>query len=186
MAATPAPSSGASARADVGDKRRAVLDAVLHRHQRRQDALIEVLHTAQKLYGHLPSEVLWYIAEQLRLPPSRVYGVATFYNFFSLDPSGAHRLVVCEGTVCHLYGASGITQAAASAFGVAPGETSPDGRLTLDVVRCVGSCTLAPLVELDGEVLGNVSVQQVLASTRNLVSTGPSPAEESEQEGGDR
>jgi len=88
----------------AGAERQRILDAALRRHQYRQDALVEVLHTAQNLYGYLTSERLWYVAQQLHLPPSRVYGVATFYNFFTLKPPGAHN-VVYEGTACYIKGA---------------------------------------------------------------------------------
>ena len=94
--------------APADDKRQRVLEAALKRTGYKQDALIEVLHSAQNTFGFLTPELLWYVAAQLRVPPSRVYGVATFYNFFSLKPPGEHTVTVCQGTVCYIRGARAI------------------------------------------------------------------------------
>ena len=88
-----------------GDKRFKMLDVAMKRHQFQPDALIEVLHTAQELFGYLDDDVLVYVGRSLRVPLSRVYGVATFYNFFSLKPQGEHTCVVCMGTACYVKGA---------------------------------------------------------------------------------
>ena len=143
--------------APADDRRQRVLDAALKRTAFRQDALIEVLHAAQNAFGYLTPELLWYVAGELRLPPSRVYGVATFYNFFSLKPPGEHTVVLCEGTVCYMRGAAGIAAALADAFGAAPGETSPDGQVSVTIARCLGSCGLAPVLVVDGRVVGKSS-----------------------------
>src|SRR4051812_43175358 len=124
------------------DKRERILAATLRKHQYRQDALIEVLHTAQSVYGYLTPELLWYVTEQLHLPPSKVYGVATFYNFFTLRPAGAHTLVVCQGTACYIRGGPGLAAAVQAAFDITPGQTTEDGRLSLLTARCLGSCSL--------------------------------------------
>jgi bidirectional [NiFe] hydrogenase diaphorase subunit len=151
------------------DRRQRVLDAALKRTGYRQDALIEVLHAAQNAFGYLTSELLWYVAARLRLPPSRVYGVATFYNFFSLAPPGEHTVILCEGTVCYMHGARRIGEALASAFGAAPGATSRDGRLSIAVARCFGSCALAPVLVIDGQVVGNSSPEAALAQVREVL-----------------
>ncbi len=151
------------------DERQKLLDAALRRHQYRQDALIEILHAAQKAYGYLSPETLWYVARQLRLPPSRVQGVASFYHFFSLTPPGTHSVAVCDGTVCHLFDASRLADALSEAFGIQPGRTSADGRLSLSLVKCVGTCTLAPLAVVDGEVVGPVGSEAIVARTRALL-----------------
>jgi bidirectional [NiFe] hydrogenase diaphorase subunit len=143
--------------APADDKRQRVLDAALKRTGFRQDALIEVLHAAQNAFGYLTPELLWYVSAELRLPPSRVYGVATFYNFFSLKPPGEHTVILCEGTVCYMRGARAIGAALESAFGAAPGETSPDGKVSVAIARCLGSCALAPIVVVDGQVVGKSS-----------------------------
>ena len=151
------------------DRRQRVLDAALKRTGFRQDALIEVLHAAQNAFGYLTSELLWYVAAKLRLPPSRVYGVATFYNFFSLKPPGEHTVILCEGTVCYMHGARRIGEALEAAFGAAPGETSLDGRVSVAVARCFGSCALAPVLVIDGQVAGNSSPEVAVARVREVL-----------------
>ncbi len=142
-----------------------ILDKALKRCQYQQDALIEVLHTAQETFGHLDEEVLDYVSIQLKLPPSWVYGVATFYNFFSLDPQGEHICVVCMGTACYVKGAGEIVARLEESFGVKAGSTTADNKLTLMTARCLGNCSLAPMLTLDGEVLG----KQTSASTRQAI-----------------
>jgi bidirectional [NiFe] hydrogenase diaphorase subunit len=146
-----------------------VLDAALKRTGFRQDALIEVLHSAQNAFGFLTPELLWYVAGQLRLPPSRVYGVATFYNFFSLKPPGTHTVILCEGTVCYMRGATHIADALHSAFHAAPGETSPDGQVSVAIARCFGSCALAPVLVVDGQVVSNSSPELAVQRVRSVL-----------------
>ena len=152
------------------DKRQRVLDAALKRTGFHQDALIEVLHAAQNAFGYLTPDLLWYVAAKLRLPASRVYGVATFYNFFSLKPPGEHTVIVCEGTICYMRGASKIGQALADAFGAGPGETSSDGQLSVAVARCLGSCGLAPVLVVDGQVVGKGSPEAAVARVGQVLS----------------
>ncbi len=140
-----------------------MLDAALRLHQFRPDALIEVLHAAQKLFGALSDDLLVYVGRALKLPLSRVYGVATFYHLFTLKPKGAHTCTVCLGTACYVDGARKLLDAVSSAFGVKPGETTEDGRLSLLVARCVGACGVAPVVMVDGELRGNATPDALLA-----------------------
>lgn len=137
-----------------GDKRFEMLDACLKRHRFQQDALIQVLHTAQELFGYLSTDLLYYVAHALKLPPSRVYGVATFYHFFTLEPVGAHTCVVCTGTACYVKGADAILSSLERELGVGAGKTSADKQRSLSVARCLGACGLAPIVVYDGEVAG--------------------------------
>jgi bidirectional [NiFe] hydrogenase diaphorase subunit len=157
------------------DKRQRVLDATLKRIGFRQDALIEVLHAAQNLYGYLTPDLLWYVASQLRLPPSKVRGVATFYNFFSLKPPGAHSIVVCEGTACYIRGAAHLTSAVCERFDVKAGETTADGQLSVSVARCIGSCGLAPAGVLDGQVLMRLTPEQLVADLEHVLESTPEP-----------
>lgn len=142
-----------------GDDRFALVDKHLKRVHFAQDQLIETLHVAQDVFGSLSDEVLLHVARALRLPPSMVYGVATFYHLFSFEPPGDHSCTVCTGTACFVKGADDIVDGVARAHGVRAGETTGDGRLTLKTARCLGSCGLAPVVVLDGEVLGHQSPQ---------------------------
>ncbi len=148
-----------------GDKRFKLLDVAIKRHQFRQDALIEVLHNAQELFGYLDSDVLVYVGRSLRVPLSRVYGVATFYNFFSMKPAGEHTCVVCMGTACYVKGAGQILEALEKKHGIKAGETTEDGKVSLVTARCLGACGLAPAVVFDGEVAGKLGVDATLART---------------------
>jgi bidirectional [NiFe] hydrogenase diaphorase subunit len=149
-----------------GDKRFRMLDAAMKRHQHAPDALLEILHQAQELFGFLADDVLVYVARSLRLPPSRVYGVATFYNFFTLKPKGEHTCTVCMGTACYVKGAGEILAQLERAHGVKPGATTADGKLSVVVARCVGACGIAPAVAFDSEVSGQQTPEGVVARTR--------------------
>jgi bidirectional [NiFe] hydrogenase diaphorase subunit len=138
-----------------GDERFSMLDAAMKRYWCAPDALIEVLHVAQELFGCLDPGLLHYVAHGLKLPPSRVYGVATFYHLFSFVPRGEHSCVVCTGTACYVQGAGRLLTAVQESLAIAPGETTADGRVSLLSARCVGTCGLAVVVVYDGEVAGD-------------------------------
>ncbi len=146
------------------DPRFKVIDRVMKRHQFQQDALIEVLAAAQEAFGLLTEEVLAHVACRLKLPPSWVYGVATFYHFFSLASKGSHHCVVCVGTACYVGGAAQIQAALEERFAIPAGGTTEDGRLTLSTARCLGSCGLAPVVVVDGELLGGQSPETAVTA----------------------
>lgn len=135
-----------------GDKRFKMLDATMKKAQFKQDALIEVLHKAQELFGYLEDDLLLYIAHNLKLPPSRVYGVATFYHLFSLKPQGVHTCTICTGTACYVKGAAEILAAVEQYAKIRTGETTPDKQLSLLTARCLGACGIAPAVVFDGTV----------------------------------
>jgi bidirectional [NiFe] hydrogenase diaphorase subunit len=145
-----------------GDSRFKILDATMKRHRHEPDSLLEVLHTAQELFGFLDLDCLVYVARSLKVPSSRVYGVATFYNFFSLKPKGAHTCVVCMGTACYVKGTPAILAAVEQRYGIHPGDTTADGMLSLVTARCLGACGLAPAVVFDDEIAGGSSVAQTL------------------------
>lgn len=167
--ALPAPSSDtvavttATPAAPSRDNRLKMLDATIRRHHQQPDALLEVLHTAQELFGFLDRDTLRHVGHALRVPPSRVYGVATFYNFFSLKPQGRHTCVVCLGTACYVKGADAILTAVQRAQGVAVNGTTADGALSLATARCIGACGLAPVVVLDHEIAGRMTPETTLA-----------------------
>jgi len=146
-----------------GDKRFKMLEATMKRHQYQADALIEVLHTAQELFGFLELDLLLYIAHSLKLPPSRVYGVATFYHFFSFAPKGEHCCVVCMGTACYVKGAANVLAAVEKGAHVQSGGTTPDQKLSLLTARCLGACGIAPAVVYDGTVAGKQTPESALA-----------------------
>lgn len=145
-----------------GDNRFKLLDRTITKFHARGDSLIEVLHSAQGIFGFLESDLLIYVARKLKLPLSRVYGVATFYHFFRLKPKGEHTFVLCMGTACYVKGAAQILGAAERHCGVKFGETTPDGKISLISARCVGSCGLAPVAVLDDEVAGKLGVESAI------------------------
>ena len=138
-----------------GDERFSLLDAAMKRHRFAPDALIEILHVAQKLFGYLDPGILSHIAHALKLPPSRVYGVATFYHLFSFAPRGKHTCIVCTGTACYVQGAGRLLAAVEECLGVSAGHTTPDNEVSLLTARCLGTCGLALAVVYDDQVAGN-------------------------------
>jgi NADH-quinone oxidoreductase subunit E len=143
-------------------------DAVIAR-LREGSGLIEALHTTQETYGWLPRRALEGIADELRLPFSRVYGVASFYSQFRLTPVGKHVISVCMGTACHVAGAPLIVEAFSQEIGIAVGDTSPDGLFTLQTVNCVGACALAPVVRVgDDDTHGRMSPNAARKLVRTL------------------
>jgi bidirectional [NiFe] hydrogenase diaphorase subunit len=151
------------------DKRLVMLDAYIRQQQHRKDALIEILHTAQDLYGYLDRDIMLHVSEVLGLPASHVYGVATFYNFFKLRKPGSHVVTVCLGTACYIKGSEEILSLIEREFGVKRGETNVDSGLSLFITRCIGSCAMAPNVIVDGEVIGKASKENVLNRIRLVV-----------------
>jgi len=145
------------------DPRWKSLDRAMQRHDYRPDALIETLHAAQEVFGYLDTDTLRYIANRLQVPPSKVYGVTTFYNHFNTKPRGEHTLVVCTGTACHVKGNDRILAWMQEHFGLIPGETTPDNRLSLVEVRCLGACALAPVIVPDGTITGKTSFAETTA-----------------------
>ncbi|MBI1256256.1 MAG: bidirectional hydrogenase complex protein HoxE [Chloroflexi bacterium] len=139
------------------DKRWRIVQTTMRRQGFSSDALIETLHSVQAAFGYLDDSALRYVAQSLHVPLSRVYGVATFYNLFTLKPQGAHTCVVCLGTACYIKGGQQILSALEQATGVHRGETTPDKQVSLMIARCLGTCGLAPTVVFDEEVAGQVA-----------------------------
>jgi len=154
------------------DNRLKTLGATMKRHQYQPDALIEVLHTAQELYGYLDLQLLVYIAQGLKLPPSRVYGVATFYHFFSLKPKGKHTCVVCMGTACYVKGAATLVKTVEDYAKIRAGETRADGSMSLVQARCIGACGIAPAVVLDGVVVGSQTPASIVTHVKGWLENG--------------
>lgn len=155
-----------------GDKRFKLLDAAMKRHHHRADALLEVLHTAQELFGHLDMGLLYYIAHHLKQPLSRVYGVATFYHFFTFTAKGAHTCVICLGTACYVKGAGAVQTAVEQELAIKAGQTRADGKASVQMARCLGACGLAPAVVFDGNVVGNVTAEKAHELVKGWVNDG--------------
>jgi bidirectional [NiFe] hydrogenase diaphorase subunit len=138
------------------DKRWKLVEATMRRHGHKSSSLIEVLHTVQESFGYLDEISLRFVASSLRLPLSTVFGVATYYHFFSLKPPGEHTCVVCMGTGCYVKGAGNLMKAIEEVAHVGAGETTPDGKVSVVAARCIGACSLSPAVVYDGEVIPKV------------------------------
>jgi bidirectional [NiFe] hydrogenase diaphorase subunit len=143
------------------DKRWKIVDATMRRVGQHSRGLIETLHTVQEAFGCLDEASLRYVAVSMRVPLSRAYGVATFYHFFTLKPPGEHTCVICLGTACYIKGAPQLVDTVKRELNVSPGETTKDGKVSVLLARCLGSCGLAPAVVYDNEVAGNVTPQQL-------------------------
>jgi bidirectional [NiFe] hydrogenase diaphorase subunit len=139
------------------DKRWRIVNATMRRHGYEPNALIETLHTVQESFGFLDNDALRYVAGSLSVPLSRVYGVATFYNFFTLKPQGEHTCVMCMGTACYIKGAPTVLAAIQQQTGIKPGETTPDKKVSLIIARCLGACGIAPAGVFDSEVAGKLT-----------------------------
>jgi NADH-quinone oxidoreductase subunit E len=139
-----------------------LMEEVFAKYGGQKGALIPVLQRAQALYGYLPPEALRRIADRLEVSLSKVYGVATFYAQFYLEPRGRHVLKLCDGTACHVKGTPMLMTAVGEEYGVKPGGTTGDGELTVEVVYCIGSCALAPVAVLDNEVMGRMRREVLL------------------------
>lgn len=139
--------------------------AICKRHANQPGELINILHEAQHLLGYLPEEMQRIIARQLEIPVSKVYGVVTFYTFFTMTPKGRHPISVCMGTACYVRGSEKLLEEFKRVLGIDVGETTPDGKFSLDCLRCVGACGLAPVVMIGEKVYGRlqpVDVKRIL------------------------
>lgn len=145
------------------------LDEVFARFEGQPGTLIPVLQKAQEIYGYVPPEVLQGIADRMNISLGKVYGVATFYAQFYLERRGRHILRVCDGTACHVKGAPALLTAVQDQYGVGPGNTSEDGQLTLEIVYCMGSCALAPVAVVDGQVMGRMRQETLIRRVQRQV-----------------
>ena len=152
------------------DKRWRLVVGTMRRHGFAAEALIETLHTVQSAFGYLELEALRFVAANLRVPLSRVFGVATFYNYFVMKPQGKHICVVCMGTACYIKGSGQILDGIAQENQLTPGETTPDKKASLVIARCLGTCGLAPVATFDGDVVGKIEPSQATSRIKEWLS----------------
>ena len=150
----------------ASETRRSMLEKVLKEHDFQESALLEILHKAQEIYGYLSKDLLMDLCQSLNLPPSHVFGVATFYSLFKLTEPGEHIVTGCLGTACYVKGVEEIMQAVEREFKVKRGETTPDRKLSIFVTRCIGACAMAPNMVVDDEVIGKATKELVLEKIR--------------------
>lgn len=130
-------------------------------HNNDAGELINILHETQNTLGYLPQEVQQLVAKNLDIPASRVNGVVSFYAFFTEKPKGKHPISICLGTACYVRGSDKVLEEVKKVLGIEVGQTTPDGIFSLDCLRCVGACGLAPVMTIDGKVFGNVDPKDV-------------------------
>ena len=138
------------------------LDEIVDRYSGQAGYLIPALKDAQELYGYVPAEVQRRLAEGMNVAPSHVYGVVTFYSFFTIEPRGKHTIRLCLGTACYVKGAKEMLEILVRELGIDVGETSDDGLFTLEAVRCLGACGLAPAMIVGEDTFGNVNPRDTL------------------------
>ena len=129
--------------------------------------LIQTLHKAQEIFGYLPEVVQKFVAKELNLHLAEVYGVISFYSFFNLEPKGKYKIAICTGTACYVKGAMDLIDVISEELGIKDGETSSDGKWSLDSLRCIGACGLAPIMLINDKTYGNITPDQ----TREILAT---------------
>ena len=137
------------------------LDVFIDSLETKKGSLISVLHKAQGIFGYLPREIQEYVAEKLNESLANVYGVVSFYSFFTMVPKGEHPISVCMGTACYVRGAGKVLDEFQKELGIKSGETSLDGKFSIDALRCVGACGIAPVVLVGEKVYKKVEVKEV-------------------------
>ncbi|MCK8058277.1 MULTISPECIES: NAD(P)H-dependent oxidoreductase subunit E [unclassified Fusibacter] len=158
-AAQTAPISVKDISQDIYDQLQAYIDGL----ETKEGAVIHCLHKAQELIGYLPKEVMLFISRGLNLPAAEVFGVVSFYSYFSTQPTGEHKISVCMGTACYVKGSEKVLEEFKKQLGLESAGTTPDMQFTLKDVRCVGACGLAPILTVGDKVYGHVSVDDVAA-----------------------
>lgn len=134
---------------------------IIEEYKGKEGSLIQVLHLAQGVYGYLPLELQRFIAEKMDIPLSEVYGVVTFYSFFSTKPKSKYNIRVCLGTACYVRGGKKIVDKLQELLDIEVGEMTPDGKFSLEVMRCIGACGLAPAITINDEVYKQVNPEKL-------------------------
>jgi bidirectional [NiFe] hydrogenase diaphorase subunit len=154
------------------DNRWKKVTVTMKKHNYSRQSLIETLHAVQDSFGFIDEEAMKFVSDSLGIPMSKVYGVTTFYNQFSTKPSGEHCLSLCTGTACYVKGNDKIIEFMKEEFNLNPGDTTEDNKLSFNAARCVGACGLAPVMILDGDVVGKLNVEDMKERIREWVKNG--------------
>ena len=147
------------------------LKAVIAELRAEQGSLMPIMQKAQEIYGYLPKDVMYHIADKTGVSPAEVLGVATFYAQFRLQPIGKYLLMSCQGTACHVNSSERIITAISSYLGIEDGETTEDGLFTLEKVACLGCCSLAPVIMINGEAHGNLTPEKAVGILKEIQNT---------------
>lgn len=137
------------------------VDKILEKYEHEAGSLIPILQEVQGTYGYLPEEILTYVSERSKVPLSKIYGIVTFYAQFSLVPRGRNTIKICLGTACHVKGAKRVLAKLEEALGIKVGGTSSDSKFTLEIVRCLGTCFLAPVMMINRDYFGKLTPDKV-------------------------
>ena len=151
------------------DNRRLMLEKTLKEHKHQESALLEILNKAQEIYGYLDKDLLMDVAGSLNIPPSHVFGVATFYSLFKMRKPGEHVVTGCLGTACYVKEVEDIMQAVEREYQVKRGGSTADGKLSLFMTRCIGACAMAPNIVVDDEVIGKATKEIVLERIKQVL-----------------
>ncbi|MBC3805357.1 NAD(P)H-dependent oxidoreductase subunit E [Acetobacterium fimetarium] len=138
-----------------------VVKAIVAEHKEVPGCLMQILQETQTKYGYLPIELQSTIADELDIPLTEVFGVATFYSQFTLKPKGKYKIGVCLGTACYVRGSQGVMDKVTNILGIGVGDTTEDGKFSVDATRCVGACGLAPVMMINEEVFGRLTINEV-------------------------
>ena len=144
---------------------------ILEKHPKQKDSLIAILNEVQEKYGYIPKNSQMEISKYLDMPMAEIYGVITFYSRFTLKPKGKYNISVCMGTACYVKGSEKILERLQEKLGIGVGETTPDGKFSIEDTRCIGACGLAPVFTINGEVYGKATVKmldEVLEKYKNM------------------
>ncbi len=155
------------------DNRRLMLQKVYREFDYRESALLEILHRAQEIYGYLDKDLLTEISGSLNLPSSKVYGVATFYNYFKLRKPGMHIVTACLGTACYVKGNEQIMTAIEHEFKLKRGGSTADGKLSLLQTRCIGACAMAPIISVDDQIISKATPEKAIMKIRETIGGTP-------------
>ena len=145
-----------------------LLEPVLAKYKDTKGSLITILQKAQDIYGYLPTDVIYHVAEQTGNTPAKVMGVATFYTQFRLQPVGKYLIMLCQGTACHVNGSERIESAICEELGIKDGETTEDGLFTLKCVACLGCCSLSPVMMINDETYGSLTPEKTISILNEL------------------
>ena len=149
-----------------------LIDPVLEKYGNNSGNLITILQKAQEIYGYLPTDVIYKVAEQTGSTPAKVMGVATFYTQFRLQPVGKYLIMLCKGTACHVNGADRIETALSEELGISDGETTDDGLFSIKNVACLGCCSLSPVMMINDETYGSLTPEKAVGIIRELKERG--------------
>lgn len=144
------------------------LDEIISRWIDKPGALMPVLQEIQERFEYLPEDAMKEVSKRLNIPLTEVYGVATFYHFFSLKPKGRYKIQVCEGTACYVKGAKRVLEKFEEILGIKVGEVTPDGKFSVESVRCIGACSHAPAIMINDQVYGRMNSEKVVQLVKSL------------------